>query len=309
MDRRSGRTPGRTPPRTLRPRVAVSLCADDFGLSDGVNRGVLEALDAGRLSATSALTTRPGWRRGAGELRRYRARADVGLHLNLTLGAPLSPMPGFAPSGVMPEVSRVLGAARRRELPEREIRREIARQLDAFVDAFDAPPDFVDGHQHVQILPQVRGWLLDELDRRSLNGRIWLRDSADQAQRILRRGGELKKAFGIAFLAAGFAREATRRGFSTNQGFSGFSRFDPCGDYAADFARYLRAPGPRHLIMCHPGYCDEELVLADPVTVTRERELSFILSPAFAELMRHAGARLARMAPPRPEAALSASRS
>ena len=58
---------------------SISLCADDFGLSPGVNRGVLEALAAGRLSAVSVMTTRPSWRKGASALRHFAARADIGL--------------------------------------------------------------------------------------------------------------------------------------------------------------------------------------------------------------------------------------
>jgi hypothetical protein len=188
-----------------------------------------------------------------------------------------------------------LRAARKGDLPEQEIRREISRQLDRFVACFGAPPDFVDGHQHVQILPHIRHWLLDALEARGLAGRLWLRNSGDRPSLILGRGVELKKALGVAWLAKGFAREARRRGFIANEGFSGYSRFDPCRDYGADFAAYLRAPGRRHLIMCHPGYCDEELVSADPVTLTRERELSFLLSPAFIRLLDRRGAVLARI--------------
>jgi predicted glycoside hydrolase/deacetylase ChbG (UPF0249 family) len=47
--------------------------------------------------------------------------------------------------------------------------------------------------------------------------------------------------------------------------------------------------------MCHPGYCDEELVAADPVTLSRERELSFLLSPSFTDMLERKGARLARL--------------
>ena len=286
-----------------RVSLPISLCADDFGLSPGVNRGVLEALAAGRLSATSVMTTRPSWPKGASTLRRIAARADIGLHVNLTLGAPLSFMPRFAPSGHLPDIGRLLRGAHKGDLPELEIRREIARQFDGFAEHFGAPPDFVDGHQHVHILPRIRNWLFDELDARGLAGKIWLRDSADRSSRILRRSIELKKAFAIAWLGRGFAREAAARGYATNEGFSGFSRFDPCGDYAVDFAAYLRAPGRRHLIMCHPGYCDAELILADPVTLTRERELSFLLSPALPEMLERASLRLARMTPPRIEIA------
>jgi chitin disaccharide deacetylase len=271
------------------------LCADDYALSPGVSRGILEALGAGRLSATSVMTTRPFWPKAAHPLRRFKAKADIGLHLNLTLGSPLGNMPAFAATGRLPEISDVLKAARRNELPEAEIGQEISRQLDGFCEHFDAAPAFVDGHQHVQVLPQIRAKLFACLEEKGLSGKVWLRDSSDRPWRIPRRGVELRKALGISWLGRGFAREAAWRGFVTNDGFAGFSAFDPAHDYAADFARYLRAPGRRHLIMCHPGYCDEELVAADPVTLSRERELGFLLSPAFTEMLACKGARLARL--------------
>jgi chitin disaccharide deacetylase len=271
------------------------LCADDYALSPGVSRGILEALGAGRLSATSVMTTRPFWPRDAHELRQFKAKADIGLHLNLTLGSPLGDMPAFAASGRLPGIGHALKAARRNELPEAEIGQEISRQLDGFCAHFDTAPAFVDGHQHVHVLPQIRSLLFACLEQRGFSGKIWLRTSSDRPSRILRRGVEVAKALGIAWLGRGFAREAARRGFVTNDGFAGFSAFDPARDYAADFARYLRAPGKRHLIMCHPGYCDEELVAADPVTLSRERELSFLLSPAFTAMLDREGARLARL--------------
>jgi chitin disaccharide deacetylase len=269
------------------------LCADDYALSPGVSRGILEALGAGRLSATSVLTTRPFWPKGAHELRQFKAKADIGLHLNFTLGSPLGDMPGAA-AGRLPELSHLLRAARRKELPVAWIGQEISRQLDGFCEHFGATPAFVDGHQHVQLLPQIRSQLFASLDEKGFPGKVWLRDSSDRPWRILRRGVELRKALGITWHGRGFAREAAARGYSTNEGFSGFSAFNPVHDYAADFRRYLRAPGRRHLIMCHPGYCDEELVATDPVTLSRERELSFLLSPVFTAMLARNRARLVR---------------
>jgi len=271
------------------------LCADDFALSPGVNRGILEALGAGRLSATSVMTTRPSWPKGARELRPFRAKADIGLHLNLTLGRPLGFMPAFAASGRLPGIRQLVMAARTKGLPGVEIAQEISRQLDSFCEHFGSTPAFVDGHQHVQILPQIRSLLFACLEQRGLSGKVWLRTCDDRPSRILWRGIEVIKALGIAWLARNFAKEAAARGFATNDGFAGFSAFDPGRDYSADFDHYLRAPGRRHLIMCHPGYCDEDLVASDPVTLSRERELSFLLSPDFIERLRRRGARLARL--------------
>src|SRR5580704_19476638 len=125
---------------TAEASFSFCLCADDFALSPGVSRGILEALAAGRVSAVSVMTTRPSWPKGARELRPFKAKAEIGLHLNLTLGNPLGDMPAFAASGRLPEISRVLKAARRNELPEAEIGQEIARQLDGFCEHFDAAP-------------------------------------------------------------------------------------------------------------------------------------------------------------------------
>jgi predicted glycoside hydrolase/deacetylase ChbG (UPF0249 family) len=269
---------------------SFNLCADDYAISKGVSRGILEALEAGRLTATSVMTTRTAWPKTARDLRHFEKEADIGLHLNLTLGAPLGPMPSFAPRKKFPDIRNVIRLVRKNELSRLEIREEIFRQLDAFADCYGKMPDFLDGHQHVQILPKIRTWLFECLKERGLQEKIWLRNSADRIFRIFARNIEVKKALAIALLGHGFARDAAAQGFATNDGFAGFSAFDATRDLGAIFPHYLRAPGYRHLVMCHPGYCDEELVLADPVTLTRERELNYLLSQDFIDLMERRGA-------------------
>jgi chitin disaccharide deacetylase len=281
---------------TAQARFPVSICGDDFALSPGVSRGILEALAAGRLSATSAITTCPSWPIGARQVEQFKNKVDVGLHLNLTLGRPLGFMPVFAASGRFPKISRVIKSAWKRELPESEISGEISRQLDEFCEHFGCTPDFVDGHHHVQILPQVRTQLFACLEDKGLCGKVWLRNSSDRVSRIVRRGlGDFKKALAVAWLANGFGQEADARGFAINDGFAGFSEFRPERNYSVHFARYLRAPGRCHLIMCHPGYCDEELTAADQATLSREQELNFLLSPSFTEILGRSGAQLVRL--------------
>jgi chitin disaccharide deacetylase len=272
-----------------------ALCADDFALSPGVTQGILAALAAGRLTATSAMTTQAGWPEAAHAFRELAPEADLGLHFNLTLGGPLAPMPKFAPSVGFPAMNWIVPAAWRSALPLDEIRGELRRQLDAFEAAQGAPPDFVDGHQHVQVLPGIAETLLDELRARGLAGKLWLRDSADRPSRIFARGKHWGKALTVAALARGFRTKARAAGFTVNDGFSGFSDFDASADYAADFATFLRAPGGKPLIMCHPGHVDAELARLDPVTASREKELEFLLSPRLDAALAEAGGRLARL--------------
>ena len=273
----------------------VAICADDFGLSHGVSVGILEALDAGRLTAVSALVNGPRWPAMGRELLRRAGDADLGLHFNLTLGRPLGPMPKFAPDGTFPPVEKVVRMAMRRKLPMDEIRAEIDRQFDRFEAVLERAPDHVDGHQHVHALKGVRDALFDAMTARRLGGRVWLRDAGDRMHRIAARGGQARKAFAVRTLSAGFRRAAVGHGFVVNDGFAGFSDFHPGHDYAKAFENYLKAPGRRHLVMCHPGHVDEELKSQDPVTITREQELAFLLSPRLPELLAKRGLTLARL--------------
>ncbi|MGX5732658.1 ChbG/HpnK family deacetylase [Bosea thiooxidans] len=248
------------------------LCADDFALTEGVSRSILDLLGRGKLSATSAMTNRPHWRRLAPELAAFTGKADLGLHLNLTCAAPLSAMPRLAPGGSLPNLKELARAAVSSRKVRGEIAVEIARQLDAFEDALGRQPDFIDGHQHVHVLPGVRRALLDHIARRYRAGSLYLRDPADRPAAIRARGIAVAKALVIAGLATGFRRAALRREFPVNRGFSGVAPFDPQRDFAADMRRFLIAPGSAHLVMCHPGFVDEELASLDPVVATRPVE-------------------------------------
>lgn len=267
-----------------------TLIADDYAMTAGVSRGILRLLERGRLSGAGAMTSMPAWKGWQSAFRGFAGERELGLHLNLTLGAPLTAMPVLAPAGRLPAIGHLAARALSFRIPAEELRAEIAAQLDAFEQAMDRRPDFIDGHQHAHGLPGVRGALLAEIAERYTDGpRPWLRDAGDRPDRIVRRGGEVAKALAVAALSAGFPAAVTRAGFGTNDGFAGFSAFDPAADYGALFAAYLRAPGTRHLVMCHPGEVDDELVRLDPAVGSRERELAFLAGDEFRATVAAAG--------------------
>lgn len=271
----------------------VVLCADDYAISAGVSRGILELAAAGRISATSAMSVAAGWPELARGLDSVRDRIGIGLHLTFTGLGPLGPMPRFAGEGRFPVLADVVGMALTGRLPAAEIAAEIDRQLDAFAGAIGGPPDFVDGHQHVHALPGIRSPLIAALERRGHAGRVWLRDPSDNPVAIIRRGVSAAKALAVAGLSFGFGAEARRAGFATNRGFAGFSAFDPGRDLARDFERFLAAPGPAHLVMCHPGHVVAGEAL-DDVVEARERELAFLASDRFAALLERRGLSLVK---------------
>jgi chitin disaccharide deacetylase len=275
-----------------------TLIADDYAMTAGVSRGILRLVEHGRISGAGAMTNRPHWKGWSHALRGFHGQADLGVHLNLTLGEPLTSMAKFAPGDVLPGIGDIAKAALSLRLPLPEISAEIAAQIEAFEQAVGHRPDFIDGHQHVHGLPGVRRALLSVMEARYAKGpRPWLRDPADSMPRIVKRGRQVQKALAVGGLASGFGGAARKAGFLTNEGFAGFSAFDPKQDYAADFRSYLTAPGGRHLVMCHPGEIDDELPRIDPVVETRPKELAFLLSDLSQELMAAAGLTLARLRP------------
>jgi chitin disaccharide deacetylase len=261
--------------RTLAP---VILCADDYAITDGVSRGIEELARARRISATGALVTTPAWADGARRLASLSPTLAVGLHLNLTMDRPLGPMPVLAPNDMLPDLPRLLRLALTWQLPQAEIAAEIGRQLDQFIQHTGRPPDFVDGHQHVHALPGIRDMLLKALTARFLHRKPLLRDPGDSPRAILGRGGNVTKAMGVALLSLGFGTAARHAGFQTNAGFAGFSAFDQSRPFAEEIAAFLRYPGARHLVMCHPGYPDEALARLDPVVARRRDELEALLA-------------------------------
>lgn len=274
------------------------VCADDYGLAPGVNEAIAGLIAAGRLSATSCMTGLPDWRPGVPLLRAALARspADVGLHLTLTDQAPLSPAPTLAPGGRFPGLGQLLPRALARQLPAAEVRDEIRAQLDAFEDAWGAPPDYVDGHQHMHLIPTVREALVEEVLRRYPAGTVYARDCRERPATILRRGVAVPKALFLAWLGSGFARLAGQAGIPLNQGFAGLHDFSGRVPFRDLMRAFLQHPGPRPLVHVHPGRVDPALAARDSLTTPREAELAYLASDAFAVDLRAAGLRPGRFA-------------
>jgi chitin disaccharide deacetylase len=254
------------------------LCADDYAMTAGVSAAIEELAAVGRLSATSAMTTTTHWVTSGPRLGQLRGQIAVGLHVNLTLGRPLGPMPVFAPEGRFGPVGNIIKRGTLGRLPLEEIAAEITRQLDQFEAVAGHQPDFIDGHQHVHALPGVRTAFLAAISRRPWSTPPLIRDPADTFAAVTARGAATAKSLMLAGLARGFGSAVQAAGFPTNDGFSGASAFDERVDFAGELARFLSSPGQRHLVMCHPGHVDAELAMLDPVTGRREQEFSALMT-------------------------------
>ena len=257
-------------------RRTVVLCADDYGIAPGVDRGIRELLAAGRLSATSCMVDFPEFRDEGPALAEFAHRADIGLHVALTIDRSLA---------------RVMVDAYLRRFSARAIAAEVDRQLDVFVNVMGRAPDHIDGHQHVHVLPVVR----DAVCAAAARVGAYVRNLHVPLTSTLGRPSAFASAC-LSVMSWRIAREARRRGVETNEGFTGTRSFDAATPYRELMRRMIARARDGELWVCHPGRVDATLASRDPVTTPREGELRYLASAEFADDLAAAGITLGRLA-------------
>jgi predicted glycoside hydrolase/deacetylase ChbG (UPF0249 family) len=264
----------------------IWLCADDYGLSPGVNRAIRDLIERGRLNATSVMVVGPSIGRDEVDALRSAAasspRCGIGLHVTLT--APFRPLTmHFRPidGGMFPAFAKLLRAGLFRQLDAEIIHAELMVQLAAFKEMFGRGPDFVDGHQHAQLFPQVRDAFLAAVKEAAPTA--WVRQGG-RNQPLPRRLGTPKALF-LDILSAQFRARAARADIAFNPGFAGAYDFSRQPDYGTLMRQFLDGLPEGGLIMCHPGFVDETLVSLDPLTEQREREYAFLAGEHFPPLL------------------------
>lgn len=258
------------------------VCADDFALHAGVSQGIVQLAAQGRLSATSVLVLAPRWAQDAPRLREWRGRLDVGLHLDWTSAVARA-------QGHGQPLARLMAQALLGRLRAEQARPVIERQLDAFEAHWQAPPDHVDGHQHVQQFAGIREALVQVLQARygHLPRRPYLRVSRPPPGA---RG--LKSRLIAAMGADALELIAAEAGVARAGPLFGIHDFE--GDEAACARRmtvWLAQVPDGALLMCHPALA---AAAPDAIGLARQREMAFLASPAWPQALARAGVRLAR---------------
>jgi predicted glycoside hydrolase/deacetylase ChbG (UPF0249 family) len=269
-----------------RPPRVLALCADDFGLSAGVSRGIVRLARQGRLNAVSCLANAKAWPGEAPRLADLPGDVDVGLHFNLTEGEPLSAeLRRHWPH--LPDLPRLIVQAHLRRLPRAALAAELAAQWAAFSTATRRGPAFVDGHQHVHHLPIVREVLLDAIARAPAGTAV------RNTGRVPGPGFALKRALIAGTGGRALLRRLLALGVPHNAALLGVYDF-AAADYRAWMTRWLAAvPADGALLFCHPG--DADVAVDDAIAAARPREAAYLGSDRFTDDLAQAGVTLGRV--------------
>jgi chitin disaccharide deacetylase len=277
--------------------------ADDFGLAESVNRGIIVAHRDGILTSTSLLANGSAFDQAIASSQQF-PQLSVGVHLNISQGRPVSPAAGI-PSLVNERGELHLSPLRlwirilRRQISLEDIHSECRAQVLKVFDA-GVTPTHLDGHLHVHILPQLAPILIALAREFCIRN---VRCPAEDLEATLPLLWEMRGASiaalqrsVIACAVRSFARRFRERlriaGLVCPDAFLGLAH---TGFLDAKVLSALLdlVPNGTTELMCHPGYASAELEsFGGELTRERETEVLALTAPEVKEIVESLGIRL-----------------
>lgn len=276
------------------------LNADDFGLTRGVNEGIIRAHREGVLTSATLMPTGPAFEDGVRQALAH-PTLGVGCHLVLVGGKAVSSpfeIPSLAdPTGKMPEslpafVAKISTGRINPADVERELRAQIEKIRHAGIE-----PTHVDTHKHTHAHPvvmEVLGRVALALGIKKVRKPMEkLRDSWESSRG--ESGGlsaQLLASAAVRAITPQFDSISRRYALLSPDHFLGLAMTGKLGPVAL---RHLiqSVPDGRTEIMLHPGICDAELgSTGSRLQEQRQFELDGLLDSGVRSMVSQQGIRL-----------------
>ena len=262
--------------------------ADDFGLTDGVNRAIAEAHQQGIVTSTTLMANSRALV-GAVALAQKLPRLSVGCHVVLVDGQPVlsaDRVGSLVGAGSEQKFPASFGSfaksALRKKFDTREIEAEVAAQI-ARIQQAGLTVTHLDSHKHVHMLPQVCAPIIRAARACGIRA---IRNPFVPVKPLafahLARRPKLWTRYGETKVLRGYHREFRQRvvdaGMVTTDGSFGVVS---TGALDADLFRAIvgSIPDGTWEFVCHPGYVDDDLAkIHTRLRESREKELLVLTS-------------------------------
>jgi hopanoid biosynthesis associated protein HpnK len=273
--------------------------ADDFGLTAGVNRAIIEAHQRGVVTSTTLMASGRAFD-DAVQLAASVPTLSVGCHVVLVDGHPILPA-SEVPTLLDDESSAPQFPARIGQLARRALLGRLdANQVEAEniaqigrVQSRGIHVSHVDTHKHAHVFPQVIGPLLRAANKCGVHA---VRNPFELIRvRTLSRPHLWKRTLQMAVLrplAKRFRQAVAAAGMITPDGTLGIAATGALDENL--FAALAESvPQGTWEFVCHPGYNDSDLqTVATRLRESRDCELRLLTSPGTRELLAAHGIEL-----------------
>lgn len=257
----------------------IILCADDYAQNTAISDALIHLASKRRINAISCMVNSPIWPSVQSNLLGIKSSTYIGLHLNLTVGQPMSVAWKRVYGSRFSGLPRLISKAYLGLLDVDIVMAEIQAQVDAFAQAMNVYPDFIDGHEHCHQLPIVRKGLLPIVSKIELQHPIFVR-STSAGWRDCLSGYDFPKRQLISLLGGiALKNELNQTKIATNSSFAGIYNLKKSQSYSYYFNSFLSNIQNGGLIMCHPG--NPSMDPDDPQAGYRHYELNYFDSDAY----------------------------
>ncbi len=280
--------------------------ADDFGLTSGVNRAIIEAHTHGILTSATLMANMPAFEQAV-QLAKEHPSLGVGLHFNITQGFPVAA--ASTVGSLLNEHGAFCGTSTalfRRwlagKLQVREIEIELRAQIEKVLQT-GLKLTHVDSHKHAHALPPVCDAMANtikgyDIQAVRLPRERWRFAGFNAPIKLLTQN---LAAVGLAHLSRTSEGKFLRSGVKTTDGFYGLTQ---TGFWNKRWLLELISslpPGVSEL-MCHPGHNDRELgQVQTRLTDSRQVEFSLLTDPDVISIVAEANVRLINFAQFKPD--------
>lgn len=264
--------------------------ADDFGLTPGVNRSILELHRAGALTSATLMAS-AGHTASAIKCATELPDLGIGCHVVLADGKPALPsgqIPALAPSGELrPALGRFVRDLILGKIPEAEIEMEAVAQIRRLQE-IGVRITHVDTHKHTHMFPPVLRPLLRSAVLCGI-GAIRNPFEPDWALEVTRSAPAIRR-LQVNLLRTQkreFLKLVEHAGLATTDGAIGVLATGTLN--AGELELLLNAmPAGTWELVCHPGHLDDHLKAARTrLREAREIEHSSLLNTVPAFLTQH----------------------
>jgi hopanoid biosynthesis associated protein HpnK len=275
--------------------------ADDFGLTAGVDRAIVETHKEGVVSSATLMANGPRFD-DAVEAARSAPKLSVGCHVVLVDGSPVSPLDAVdtlvairsdQPENFYSRLSAFSARAMFGGFDRDQLVTEITAQIRK-IQAAGIEVTHLDAHKHTHIFPEI---LVAMLRAARVCGVRAIRNpfipKKSTQGRLFKGKGKLWKRYGQARMLHSFSRqfrERTKRaGLLTPDGLVGM--IETGALESAGYSALLRQaiaslPDGTWELVCHPGYNDADLRAAGTRLLdSRDEERRLLVSAELRQLL------------------------
>lgn len=258
--------------------------ADDYGLAASVSAGIRQAHLQGIVTSTTVMMNMPDAAPALRLAQELCPNLGLGVHLNLTAGAPLLPasqLPGLlrlGEDGRFPPEPALRAAAA--HLPIAEVTAEWRGQIERFIHLTGRAPDHLDSHHHASYLtfPLFQAMLALAADYGCAIRLPYQQPRPGAASTL------------PADFPAGFSPQAAARQVSVPSPDRFVDEFYGERVTLAVLCALLDAlPDGVTEVMCHPAVADDALPQISSYHSGRVAELALLTHPAIVEKIRSNG--------------------